>query len=88
MKRIDILKSKTDEKKSQDFSSVTKKDVATINSLKSKKELEILTVEESINDYLGNPSFSLDEQFLTLFTKKQKLEDDLNLLDKIKSEYL
>lgn len=88
MKRIEILKNASDEKKNQDFTSVTKKDVATINSLKSKKELEILTVEESINDYLGNPSFSLDAQFLTLFSQKQRLQDELDLLDKIKSEYL
>ena len=38
MKRVEILKTKTDEKKSQDFSAVVKKDVATINSLKSKKD--------------------------------------------------
>jgi hypothetical protein len=88
MKRVDILKSKVEEKKSQDFSSVVKKDIATINSLKSKKELEILTVEESIDEYLGNPSLALDDQFLTLFAKKTKLNDDLALLDKIKSEYL
>jgi len=88
MKRVDILKSKTEEKKNQDFTSVVKKDIATINSLKSKKELEILTVEESIEDYLGNSLLSLDDQFLTLFIKKQKLQDDLSLLDKIKSEYL
>jgi hypothetical protein len=88
MKRVDILKAKTDEKKNQDFTAVIKKDIATINSLKSKKELEILTVEESIDNYLSNPTASLDSQFLTLFAQKQKLNDELILLDKIKAEYL
>jgi hypothetical protein len=88
MKRIEILKGLQEKPNSINFESVTKRDLATLESLKSKKVLEIITTEESIDQYLENPSLSLDSQFLTLFKTKESLQSEIDLIDKIKNTYL
>jgi len=86
MKRIEILESKTRENK-KDFINTIKKDIATIDNLIGVKKLELINIEESVNDFLSDSKLTIDNQFLVLYSKKQSINNDLQLLTEIKKEY-
>lgn len=88
MKRREILKNKESEKQSINVDAVLKRDAANLKKQVSDIELELLSVEETITNYLSNEKLSIDSEFLALVKREQELKSDLSLIALITETYL
>ena len=85
MNREQLIKDKLAKGKNVNYKRIAEKDANSLVKLLSNEKGKLITVEDSIDNFLANPELTIDESFITLKVEETAIKNRIAIINSLKT---